>query len=185
MYGARWDIATAIEPKTHGASAVFAFTVCQGNKNRYSIATENHPEDRHEGAEMTSKGIIKSAQESVVTVAKSVAEEAKAFAGEVADAGAAAAGAATAAAVVVLDKVATAIEARAAKRAKAISGETATTAAPSIVLDKVARAKEARQASSRAKKRVAKRAAAKKHTAPKQKASTKMASRKAAKKKRI
>ena len=58
---------------------------------------------------MTSKGIITSAQETIVAAGKSAAEGAKALAGEVANAAATAAATATAAAGVVLDKVATAI----------------------------------------------------------------------------
>ena len=61
---------------------------------------------------MTSKGIITSAQEAIVAVGKSAAEGAKALAGEVANAAATAKAASTTAASVVLDKVATAIEAK-------------------------------------------------------------------------
>src|ERR1039458_3356643 len=65
---------------------------------------------------MTSKGIMTSAQETVIAAGKSAAEGAKALAGEVANAAATAAATAkaatTAAAGVVLDKVATTIEAR-------------------------------------------------------------------------
>jgi len=85
----------------------------------------------------------------------------------------------------VLDKVATTIEARAVKGAKALAGEAATTAAAGVVLDKVATTIEARKPNSCAKKKVAKRVAAKKRAAPKKKANTKKASRKATKKKRI
>jgi hypothetical protein len=85
-----------------------------------------------------------------------------------------------------LDKVATAIEARALKGAKAFSGKAATTAAPGVVLDEVATAKEGKKSSSRAKKKVAKKVATKKRAAQKRKkANAKKASRKAAKKKRI
>jgi adenylate kinase len=110
---------------------------------------------------------------------------------------------------VVLDKVATTIEARrpsipsaqetvvaagksAAEGAKALAGEVANAAATAaatattgVVLDKVATAIEVKKPSSRTKKKVAKRVAAKKRAAPKKKANTKKASRKAAKKKRI
>ena len=68
-------------------------------------------QSRHGGAEMPSKG-KRSAKETVAAVAKTAAKEAKAFADEVADAAAAAAAPAKVAASVVLDKVATAIEAR-------------------------------------------------------------------------
>ena len=99
---------------------------------------------------MTSKGIITSAQETVIAAGKSAAEGAKALAGEVANAAAKAAATAkaatTAAAGVVLDKVATTIEARkpsitsaqetvvaagksAAEGAKAFAGEVANAAA--------------------------------------------------------
>jgi hypothetical protein len=83
---------------------------------------------------------------------------------------------------VVLDKVATTIEARAAKGAKAFTGEAATTAATGGLLDKVATtAIKARKPSSRAKTTVVKRVAAKKRAAPKKKANTKRTSRRAAK----
>jgi hypothetical protein len=95
---------------------------------------------------MTSKGIITSAQEAIVAAGKSAAEGAKALAGEVANAAATAKAASTAAAGVVLDKVATAIEAKrplitsvqetvvaagksAAEEAKAFAGEVADAAA--------------------------------------------------------
>jgi hypothetical protein len=69
-------------------------------------------DDSHVGAEMTGKGIITSAQEAIAAAGKSAAEGAKALAGEVANAAATARAASTAAAGVVLDKVATAIEAK-------------------------------------------------------------------------
>src|SRR5215467_2287351 len=80
------------------------------------------------------KPIITSVQETVVAAGKSAAEEAKWFAGEVADA------AATAAA----------------------TARAASTALVGTVLDKVATVIEARKSSSSAKKKVAKRVAAKK-----------------------
>ena len=72
------------------------------------------------------KPSVTSVQETVVAAGKSAAEGAKTLAGEVANAAATTAAtataAATAAAGVVLDKVATTIEARAAKGAKALLG---------------------------------------------------------------
>ena len=125
------------------------------------------------GMEMRSKSIKTSAQETVVVAGKRAAEEAKVFAGEVADAAAAAAATTKAVAGVILNKVVTAIEARTTKGAKALAGEAATMAAAGG------------KPRSRAKKKVAERSAAKKRVAPKKKAHTKKASRKAAKKKRV
>jgi hypothetical protein len=113
-----------------------------------------------------------SAQETVTAVGKRAAEEAKLFVGEVADAAAAAAATTKAMAGAILNKVATAIEARAAKGAKSVAVEVTTTDA------------EGRKPSSRAKEKVTKGAAAKKRVASNKKPNTKKVSGKAAKKKR-
>jgi hypothetical protein len=109
---------------------------------------------------MKSKGTITRARETVLAAGKSAAERTKLLAGEVANAavtaGARAKAASTAAASVVLDTVATTIQARAAKGAIALAGEGATTTAP-------------------AKKKVTKRVAAKKRAGSKKKANTKKA----------
>jgi len=160
---------------------------------------------------MKSKGTITTA---IVAAGKSAAEGTKALAGKVANAAATASAASAAAAGVVLDKVATAIEAKkplitsvqetvvaagkiAAEEAKVFAGEVADAAAAAAataraasttvvgaVLGKVATAIEVRKYSSRAKKKVAKRVAAKKRAAPKKNANTKKASHKTAKNKR-
>ena len=118
------------------------------------------------GSEMKGKSTIKKARETVLAAGKSAAQRTKVLAGEVANAaataGATAKAASTAAANVVLDTVATAIQARAVKGANALAGEGTTTVSP-------------------AKKRVAKRVPAKKRAAPKTKAKKKKASRKPAK----
>ncbi len=80
------------------------------------------------------------AQEILRAVAKNAAEEARFFAGEVADAAGAAAAPAKAVAGGALDKVATAIEARAAKGAKATGSDANTVAAPNEPAKKVAKA---------------------------------------------
>jgi histone H1/5 len=117
------------------------------------------------GPEMTGKGTIKKARETVLAAGKSAAERTKVLAGEVANAaataGATAKAASTAAASAVSNTVATAIQTRAVKGANALAGERATMALP-------------------AKKKVGKKVAAKKRAEPKKKVKT---SRKAAKKK--
>src|SRR5262249_44357333 len=125
------------------------------------------PDDRYQdgGSEMKRKGTIIKARETVLAAGKRAAERTKVLAGEVANAaataGATAKAASTAAANVVLDTVATAIQARAVKGANALGGEGATTSFP-------------------AKKKVTKKVAAKKRAAPKKKANTKKKSRKVA-----
>jgi hypothetical protein len=113
-----------------------------------------------------------SAQKTVIAVGKRAAEEAKVFVGEVADAAAAAAATTRAMAGVIMNKVATAIEVRAAKGAKSLAVGVTTTDA------------EGRKPRSRAKEKVTKGAAAKKRVAPNKQPNTKKVSRKAAKKKR-
>jgi hypothetical protein len=82
-----------------------------------------------EGAGMPTNG-KRRAQEILRAVAKSAAEEARFIAGEVADAAGAAAATAKAVAGGALDKVATAIEARAAKGAKATGSDANPVAVP-------------------------------------------------------
>jgi len=130
---------------------------------------------------MSSKGIVKGTQRVILAVGKTAAEEAKAFAAEVADAAAAAATAATAAGGIILNKVAATIEARTALRAKTFADKTATTAAPSTVVDNVATTEEPKRPTSRPNKKIVKRKLTKKRAAPKVK--TKKASRTATKKK--
>jgi CarD family transcriptional regulator len=112
---------------------------------------------------------LTSVQDTVVAAGKSTA--ARALAGEVAGAAAKAKAAAKTAAGVVMNKVGTAIEVRAAKGARAVAGEGTTPAATGG------------RASSRAKKKVSKPMAGKKRAAPKKKAGTKRASGKVAKEK--
>jgi hypothetical protein len=119
---------------------------------------------------MKGKGTIMRARETVVAAGKSAAERTKVLAGDVANAaanaGATAKAASTAAASVVLDTVATAIQARAVKGANAVGGEGTTTTFP-------------------ARKKVAKSMGAKKRATPKKRTNTKEMSRKAGKKKRV
>jgi hypothetical protein len=116
------------------------------------------------------------AMEIVIAVAKRAADEARVFAGEVADAAAAAAATARAAAGLALDKVATAIEASAAKGARATNSETVPVAEPNIVSNKVTTAAGATQP-----KKSVQRLNAKKRAAPKRR----IKSRTASKKKRV
>ena len=125
---------------------------------------------------MTSKGIVKSTQRAVLALGKAAAEEAKVFAGEVADAATAATTTATAAGGMILDKVTAALEARTAKRTKTFADKATTTAAPKVAVDNFATAEEPKRPSSRPNKTVSRRESTKRRATPKVK--TKKPSRK-------